>query len=662
MFFQLKELILWPRSGAFQPQRIRFELGALNVITGVSRTGKSAVIPIIDYCLGSDRCAIPVTTIRDYCSWFGLLVSTTEGDKLIARREPGDQKSTSDAFLLEGETIEVPQAIIEKNTTVDTIKHVLDRLAGLTDLEIGKGQFAGRPSSRDLVAFNFQPQSIIANQNLLFYRTETHEHREKLRVVFPYVLDALSAETLAAQQQLAELRLELQRKQRELEKLRAVSARWVAEIHSWASDARELGLLGPRGEIEETTEELLRVLRGIADGAEPESHSTEKTISAAVDELVGLQREEREATMEWTALRSRFAEMSRLREAAAAYSGSLGLQRERLEIATWLSTLSAETHGCPICGSTTSSPAIHQLLEALQSVENDVGAVSGASPSFDREFERVRVSLRAVSERVEGVRLRIRLLTRRSSDARERHEAMQSRQRFLGNLEQALRSYDALFDNRELLEEVQELATRVQALDAFVAEKQVREKSRLALQRVAALAGQILPKLDVERPNDPIRIVDSDLTVAVAGKDREDFLWEIGSASNWLSYHIAVSLALQKYFQSLTRNPVASFLVYDQPSQAYFPKQLRAEDVPEGADVMLTDEDQIAVRQIYEVVAQVILEADGRLQALILDHAADSVWGGITGLHVAAEWRGGNKLVPSAWFTPTGVDDTPHSL
>ena len=151
-------------------------------------------------------------------------------------------------------------------------------------------------------------------------------------------------------------------------------------------------------------------------------------------------------------------------------------------------------------------------------------------------------------------------------------------------------------------------------------------------------------------PNDPIRIVDSDLTVAVIGKDREDFLWEIGSASNWLSYHIAVSLALQKYFQSLPRSPVASFLVYDQPSQAYFPKQLRAEEVPEGDDVTLTDEDQIAVRQIYEVVAQAISESAGRLQALILDHAANSVWGGIAGLHVAAEWRGGNKLVPREWL------------
>jgi hypothetical protein len=394
------------------------------------------------------------------------------------------------------------------------------------------------------------------------------------------------------------------------------------------------------------------LLRGIADVAEPDARPSEDTVTDAVTELVGLQREERTAMLEWTALRSRFAEMSRLRDAAAAYSGSLTLQRERLEVASWLSTLAAEAHGCPVCGSTTSAPAVEELLEALQAVEDDAGAVSGASPSFDREFERVRASLRTVSDRLEGIRLRIRLLTRRSSEVRERHDAMLSRQRFLGNLEQALRSYEAVFDNRELQEEVQDLAARVQALEATVAERQVREKTRLALQRVAALAGQLLPKLDVERPNDPIRIVDTDLTVAVAGKEREDFLWEIGSASNWLSYHIAVSLGIQKYIQGLPRSPVASFLVYDQPSQAYFPKQLRADQVSDGADVTLKDEDQIAVRKLYEVVAQVVAESDGKLQALILDHAADSVWGGIAGLHIAAEWRDGIKLVPREWLTP----------
>ena len=59
MYFQLRKLILWPRNGT-APRVVKFEPGVVNVISGASKTGKSAVIPIIDYCLGSDKCAIPV--------------------------------------------------------------------------------------------------------------------------------------------------------------------------------------------------------------------------------------------------------------------------------------------------------------------------------------------------------------------------------------------------------------------------------------------------------------------------------------------------------------------------------------------------------------------------------------------------------------------------
>src|SRR6218665_3498481 len=51
-----------PNLREFKPRRLQFDLGKVNVISGASRTGKSAVIPIIDYCLGSSTCSIPVAS------------------------------------------------------------------------------------------------------------------------------------------------------------------------------------------------------------------------------------------------------------------------------------------------------------------------------------------------------------------------------------------------------------------------------------------------------------------------------------------------------------------------------------------------------------------------------------------------------------------------
>ena len=110
MYFQLRKLILWSRKDT-PPRIMNFTPSVVNVISGASKTGKSAVIPIIDYCLCSDKCAIPVGVIRENCAWFGVVIDTVEGQKLLARREPGDQQKTGDMVLLEGAEVLVPEQI-----------------------------------------------------------------------------------------------------------------------------------------------------------------------------------------------------------------------------------------------------------------------------------------------------------------------------------------------------------------------------------------------------------------------------------------------------------------------------------------------------------------------------------------------------------------------
>src|SRR5260370_40703841 len=101
MNFQIARIILWPKNRNKKPRVVKFAPGRLNIISGVSRTGKSAIIPIIDYCLGSDKCTVPTGVIRETTAWFGVLLRTDEGEKLLARREPGVQQATDDMYLLE---------------------------------------------------------------------------------------------------------------------------------------------------------------------------------------------------------------------------------------------------------------------------------------------------------------------------------------------------------------------------------------------------------------------------------------------------------------------------------------------------------------------------------------------------------------------------------
>lgn len=146
--------------------------------------------------------------------------------------------------------------------------------------------------------------------------------------------------------------------------------------------------------------------------------------------------------------------------------------------------------------------------------------------------------------------------------------------RFIGNVQFAVKTFSNIGSDGELEDEINELKDRVKDLETEIDESRIPGKKRRALEQISLYISRMMPGMDTERPDDPVELLIDDLTVKVKGEKRDDYLWEIGSGSNWLSYHVALSLSLQKYFLQLQHSPVPSFIVYDQPSQVYFPKVL----------------------------------------------------------------------------------------
>ena len=656
MHLQIRQIVLWPRNPALEPRHLLFAPGKVNVITGASKTGKSAVIPIIDYCLGSDRCSVPVRTIRDTCSWFGVVATTGEGEKLLARREPGEQQGTGDMFLLEGREIEIPRTIPEKNTSVDAVKLMLDRLSGLSNLGFDPtglaGGFKGRPSFRDLVAFTFQPQNIVANPDVLFYKADTMEHREKLRTIFPYVLGAMTPDVLAKRWEADQIQRELRRRERELDAQTQGTERWKAELRAWVSEARDLGLVPP-AEAESATREaeLIDLLQQVVTRTSREAQVTEGAVEASSREAAELDHEEAEVTLALSEVRTRLEQMLRLRASVDEYTGALQKQRDRLGLSRWLRELHANDVRCPICGGPydDAQRELDALCDALAEVEASARQLSPIPAVFDRELVQVRERVRYLTDRLQAVRVRNRALEERSAALKETRWRAASVDRFLGRAEQALKMFATPGGDDTLRDDVDRLRRELEVLRAALSESDIRNRTRAALSRVSAFMSRVLPALDAERPDDPAELTVDDLTIRVTGPSgRTDFLWEIGSGANWLSYHIASTLALHRLFLEQQRSPVPSFIVYDQPSQVYFPKKL-ARDPAESDDPQLADEDVIAVRKIFAVLGAAVTDAGGALQLVVLDHAGRDVWEGLPGIHLVEEWRG-RGLVPDEWI------------
>ncbi|WP_171006486.1 DUF3732 domain-containing protein [Pseudomonas sp. 2FG] len=157
--------------------------------------------------------------------------------------------------------------------------------------------------------------------------------------------------------------------------------------------------------------------------------------------------------------------------------------------------------------------------------------------------------------------------------------------------------------------------------------------------------------LDAEWEDAQIALSIQDLAIKVRHDGRDDFLWEVGSGANWLAYHIAMLLALQLYFLKSESHAVPHLLIFDQPSQVYFPikraTRQTAEDEADGKkEPSLDDENRDAVRKVFNVLARAVNGSKGCLQIIVLDHAGSEVWDGIDGVVLSEEWRNGEKLVP----------------
>lgn len=94
MTLQIRSISVYSRSG--ERRDVNFRLGALNIVTGASKTGKSALLDIVDYCWGRAECTVPEGEIRKGVSWFAVHFDKDGEGLLIARKNPGPAGRASD--------------------------------------------------------------------------------------------------------------------------------------------------------------------------------------------------------------------------------------------------------------------------------------------------------------------------------------------------------------------------------------------------------------------------------------------------------------------------------------------------------------------------------------------------------------------------------------
>jgi hypothetical protein len=167
---------------------------------------------------------------------------------------------------------------------------------------------------------------VVANPDVLFFKADTNEHRERPKNIFPYVLGAVTPQTLMDRSELDGLRKILRRKERELLNIRTVSGRWQSEARSWLDRARELGLF-PKERVIPSDDwpQLVDALRTISVSDFTAAKPDATQIDAALAETLAA---------ELFGIRSRLAELKAFKEGTSAFNAALRIQKERLSLST----------------------------------------------------------------------------------------------------------------------------------------------------------------------------------------------------------------------------------------------------------------------------------------------------------------------------------------
>lgn len=580
MKLTILKVILWPKDTSLPPRVVQFEPGKVNILTGESGTGKSTITWIIDYCLGSEKCSIPVGLIRELTGWFGLHLKLANTEMILARRNPDDQQTTTDVYWTEGLKVDVP-AVVQRNARVDDVKNRFNQIAQLPSLDFSSDDgpgFGGRPSFRDMSAFNFQPQHIVANPYTFFYKADTTEHREKLRVIFPLVLGAIDADTLGKQRELKDTEREHDRLRRELQARLDAARAWEAEIEAYFLQARGLGLLPnveqrPDWTLEKYVMELQKVPEQVKKLDLPEAQTGTGEIASR--DLAQVVNEEDQLAQHIGSIRRRLSKIEQLAASVGEYQSNLTTQEDRLLGVGWLAEKVQDTHTCPVCTAVhvQGNPRLNELKVLVQEFGTLTASLLQTPVKLDQELANLRQELRERESLLGKARHKRRLLEEKTEASAAQSQRVRQIYLFIGRVEQALENVKASQDDGDLRIKVKTLADRIAALKRDLDPHAQRDRLEAAIAKVSAVIAQYACGLKLEHASENVRLNAKELTLQFAPlSGRTDFLWEVGSGQNWLGYHIAGMLALHEHFMSTKANPVPCFMVIDQPSQVYFPE------------------------------------------------------------------------------------------
>lgn len=646
---QIKKIILYNRNPDNEPRVVSFNTGALNIITGESKSGKSALVGIIDYCLGSKGCDIYDGIIRTKTEFFSIIITFGDEDVFISRLNPDVKgKSTIDEIFVKRSIKNNEIPLIEEfvpNFNTALLKSFLSEKLNINENIHIPDSLTREPLEANFKharLFCFQPQYLIAQPNQLFYNQNDSFVKQAIKDTLPYFLGAINDDSLLIEREISKkkrLLNQLYREKREEEKLKEDG---ISKAYSLIEEAKEIGIL-QKNINAKSVKEAYEILSIVKDWEykELEIKGDDSGLKKLIEERLDIKKRLGKIEDDINAVKTYM-------KTASKYSNEIRQQEIRLEsIGFFNDDKDENTNTCPLCDShlETSIPTVDIIRANLLEIKNDLQNTKQESPRVQTYLDNLDEAQISLQNQLEITERGITSLYNQKEKARTLRDLNIRRGRVIGRVSLFLENIDSEEISSSLSQKINKLEEEIKVLLQHVDKESTEEKLNSILNRINLQMTEWSNLIDVEYKGSPIRFDIKNLDLIVDTEEKPITLSRgIGSGANWVAYHLLLLTALHKFFIEKDR-PVPNFLFLDQPTQVYYPP----ESNPNIVEIDSTESsDDKAVKAMFDFMIKVAKELSPKLQIIVMDHALlnndefkDSV---------IEIWRRGNKLIPEKWL------------
>ena len=379
----------------------------LNVITGRSSTGKSALSDIIEFCMGRSTFNVPEGVIRDRVSWYAVIYRFEGEEVLVAKPGPAPGAlSGSMAMVRRGAVVNAPEhSDLEVNDSDDGVVALLTELLGIPentiDVPIDSSRESFDANIKHTLYYLFQKQAIVTNKDQLFYRQNESFQPQAIKDTLPILLGVSGRDKFALESQLRIVQRELRLNAKLLQHAKEAVDNSEERAIGLLSEARAVGILQSAGSDGMDVIELLRQTFTWQPTPVPEDEG--QRVSSIERELVDL-RESRRETQRRIDAAQQFARR------ADGFESEVTEQRDRLTSIKSLPVNKATGEWQWPFAEANLGMTTHiarALLSELESLDRELTAVTSDRPALEAYLAEQQREVASIGEQIRAKELEL---------------------------------------------------------------------------------------------------------------------------------------------------------------------------------------------------------------------------------------------------------------